>query len=164
LTASTTCTVFVPDCRLTVRSTAGRPSTFELVSARAMPSSTRATSPRRIAWPPRRLTTMSWNPATDSTRPRVRSVSDVPPCSMRPPGISAFCVWSARETSVTVRLYARRRAASSRMLTCRDRPPTTATWPTPLIPSSCRRSVLSAYSVMSRIGSFAETAIVSTGA
>ena len=34
------------------------------------------------------------------TRPRVRSVIDVAPCSTRPPGISAFCVCSARETSV----------------------------------------------------------------
>ena len=50
------------------------------------------------------------------------------------------------------------------MLICRDRPPETTTWPTPLTLSSCRRSVLSAYSVMSRTGFFAETASVRTGA
>src|SRR5262245_47849104 len=50
------------------------------------------------------------------------------------------------------------------MLIWRGRPPTTTTWPTPLTLSSCRRSVLSAYSVMSRTGFFAETASVRTGA
>ena len=40
----------------------------------------------------------------------------------------------------------------------------TTTWPTPFTLSSCRRSVLSAYSVMSRIGLFADTASVRTGA
>ena len=46
------------------------------------------------------------------------------------------------------------------MLTWRWRPPTTSTWPTPLTLSSWRRSVLSAYSVMSRIGLSADTASV----
>ena len=32
-----------------------------------------------------------------ATRPRVRSVSAVAPCSTRPPGISAFCACSARD-------------------------------------------------------------------
>ena len=33
------------------------------------------------------------NSSTAPTRPRVRSVIAVAPCSTRPPGISAFCVW-----------------------------------------------------------------------
>src|SRR6185295_16522292 len=84
--------------------------------------------------------------------------------STRPPGISAFCDWSARETSVTVTLWPCSRAGSSEMLIWRWRSPTTTTWPTPLTLSSWRRSVLSAYSVMSRIGLSAETASVITGA
>ena len=39
-----------------------------------------------------------------ATRPRVRSVTDCGPWSIRPPGISAFCRFSARATSVTVTL------------------------------------------------------------
>src|SRR6185295_16066031 len=84
--------------------------------------------------------------------------------STRPPGISAFCDWSARETSVTVTLWPCSRAGSSVTLIWRWRPPTTVTWPTPLTLSSWRRSVLSACSVMSRIGLSAETASVITGA
>src|SRR5262249_30302122 len=50
------------------------------------------------------------------------------------------------------------------MLTCRWRPPTSSTCPTPFTLSSCRRSTLSAYSVMSRTGFFALSARLSTGA
>ncbi len=107
---------------------------------------------------------MSPNFSTESMRPRVRSVMAVAPCSTRPPGISAFCVWIARDTSVTVRFCARRRSASIRMLIWRERPPTTTTWPTPLTLSIWRRSFFSAYSVMSRMGALAETDSVMTGA
>ena len=57
---------------------------------------------------------MSPNSATDCTRPRVRSVICCAPASTRPPGISAFCAWSARDTSVTVRFCACSRAGIQR--------------------------------------------------
>src|SRR5437773_6725391 len=50
------------------------------------------------------------------------------------------------------------------MLICRCRPPSTSTCPTPLTLSLCRRSTLSAYSVMSRTGCVALSARLSTGA
>ena len=163
VTASTICTTLTPDWRRIASSTVGLPLTFARVVASAIPSSMVATSRSRIGWPSRSATTTSPNSWTDCTRPRVRSVIDWEPASTRPPGISAFCACSARETSVTVRFCACRRAGSSEMLTWRCRPPTTTTWPTPLTLSSCRRSVLSAYSVMSRIGLSADTASVMTG-
>ena len=83
---------------------------------------------------------------------------------MRPPGTSAFCVCSARDTSLTVRFCACSRSASSQTLIWRWRPPSTSTCPTPSALSSWRRSTLSAYSVMSRSGLFAVSATVSTGA
>ena len=54
-------------------------------------------------------------------------------------------------------------SASSQTLICRWRPPSTSTWPTPSALSSWRRSTLSAYSVMSRSGLLAVSAMVSTG-
>ena len=77
--------------------------------------------------------------------------------------MSAFCDWSARATSLTVRFWERRRSASSQTLICRLRPPSTSTWPTPSALSRRRRSTLSAYSVISRIGFFAVNAIVRIG-
>ena len=64
LTALTTSTVFVPDCRRTCSSTVPVPLTLATVSGSASPSSTRATSPTRTGWPSFSRTTMSLNSAT----------------------------------------------------------------------------------------------------
>ncbi len=106
---------------------------------------------------------MSPNASTVSTRPRVRSVTDWAPRSMRPPGMSAFWAWSARATSLTDRPWEPSSSASSQTFTWRLRPPITTTWPTPSTLSSQRRSPLSANSVMSRSGLAAVTATVITG-
>ena len=97
-------------------------------------------------------------------RPRVRSVTDCAPWSMRPPGMSAFCDCSARATSLTDSFCARSSAGSSHRLIWRLRPPITTTWPTPSELSRRRRRTLSANSVMSRTGLSAVTATVMTGA
>ena len=141
----------------------GTPFTLARVPASAMPSSMRATSRTSTGWPPTSRTTISPNSAGDSTRPRVRIVIDCAPCSTRPPGTSLFCACRARATSLTVRPCARRRSALSVTLIWRWRPPVTRTCPTPSALSSCRRSTLSAYSVMSRRGLSAVSATVSTG-
>ena len=144
--------------------TAGTPFTLADNPRSAIPSSTLATSPSRMACPSRWRTTIRSNSSTDWTRPRVLSVTTCGPVSMRPPGTSVFCACTARETSVTVRLAARRREASSQMLTWRCRPPTTITCPTPSTLSSWRLRTLSVNSVTSRIGRSEETTRVSTGA
>ena len=68
-----------------------------------------------------------------------------------------------RARSVMGSWYAARRSASIQMLMARSRPPTTRTSPTPLVRSSCTRTVLSASSVSSRSERSPESAMVRTG-
>jgi hypothetical protein len=96
--------VFVPDCRRICKVTAAAPLTFESDVGSAMPSSTLATSAIVTGWPSRSRTTIWLNSPTDCTRPRVRTLIHCGPVSRRPPGTSTFCIASARETSLTVRL------------------------------------------------------------
>ena len=115
--------------------------------------------PSRLATAMASISFMLW------TRPIVRSVYSVGPTFIEPLGICRFCDSSARATSATVSLWARSFIGSRLTLICRAWPPTSITWPTPLIVSNCRRSTLSQYSVMSRIvaGGGADTAIFKMG-
>ena len=112
-TPFTIATVFMPDCFRICNSTVGSPLTLARVPESAMPSSMRATSRTSTGWPATSRTTTSPNSAGDSRRPRVRIVIDCVPCSIRPPGTSLFCAWSARDTSLTVRPWANSCSASS---------------------------------------------------
>ena len=82
-TASTTCTVFCPDCRRTSMTSVRWPSKNAAVRASAVVSSTAATSRSRIGVPLAVVaTTMFANCSVDSSRPSVRSVSSASPCWM----------------------------------------------------------------------------------
>ena len=81
------------------------------------------------------------------------------PCSTWPPGICTFWVCRARTTSATVRPTPESLVESVMTLIWRGRPPTSLAWPTPLIDSIWRFRLLSANSVMSRMGAGPESAI-----
>ena len=72
-TASTTATVFSPDCLRIDRTTLSLPSSEADVFGSSTPSSTRATSPMRVGWSWLSLMTMRPILATSSTRPSTRS-------------------------------------------------------------------------------------------
>jgi hypothetical protein len=81
-----------------------------------------------------------------------------------PPGVLTFWLTIARWTSTAVSEAARSRSGSSTTWTCRLRPPTIETCPTPETFSSASRISWSAYSVTSRIGRVERKARKSTGA
>ena len=101
--------------------------------------------------------------STDSTRPSMRSVMDCGPVSILPPGVVRFCVASARCTSMGLSPYARRATGLSQTWIWRARPPMIWTCPTPDMLSICRRTLLSAISVTSRMGRFDLSATSKTG-
>ena len=86
MTASTTSTVFAPDCLRIDSTTAGLPSMLAAVSASSSPSSTVPTSRTRMGWPSTLRTTMSPIACTLVTRPLTRNVSRCGPVSTAPPG------------------------------------------------------------------------------
>ena len=102
LTASTTATVFSPDCLRIDRTTLSLPSSEAEVLGSSTPSSTRATSPMRVGWSWLSLMTMRPIFATSSTRPSTRSERLFGPVSICPPGTLRFCCASARSTSTAV--------------------------------------------------------------
>ncbi len=121
--ASTTATLFSPDCLRIESTTAGLPSSTAAVSASSSPSTTRATSLTSSGWLSTWRMMMSPTAGTVGTRPRTRKVRRCGPVSMVPPGVVTFCATIARRTSLAVRPLALSLLGSSSTCTWRLRPP-----------------------------------------
>ncbi len=104
--ASTTATLFSPDCLRIDSTTAGLPSSSAAVSASSSPSTTRATSLTCTGCSSTWRMMMSPTAGTLATRPRTRNVSRCGPVSIVPPGVVTFCATIARCTSLAVRPFA----------------------------------------------------------
>ena len=116
-TASTTATVFWPDCFRIDSTTLWTPSSEAAVVGSSDPSSTRATSSMRVGWSSVSRTTMRPIFSTDSTRPSTRSAMLFGPVSMRPPGTVRFCWASERSTSMAASPVACSLSGSSQTFT-----------------------------------------------
>ena len=163
LTASTTAIVFSPDCLRMESATVGRPLRRATVCKSSAPSSTRPTSLRRTSPPSRSRTTRSPISSTLSALPRMRSPASCPELFTLPAGICTFCCFKACSTSLAVSMNAFSRTGSSHTLICRFRAPSSVTCPTPATLSNCRRSTLSAYSLISRTGLSATSEMLMMG-
>ena len=95
---SATSTVLAPDCLTMSRARPGRPSISEALRRSSMPSTTRATSGRKMGRPFRTATIRFRNPSTERNLPATRTSGSRSLCSSLPAGRSMFSRSSAPAT------------------------------------------------------------------
>ena len=164
-TASTTWTVFWPDCRRTSMTSVRSPSKNAAVRASAVVSSTR----RDVAQPDRRAARRWWRRRCSRTARSTRAGRACAASARRPP---AGCSRRAPRRSRTTMASRTRSTVSpcafsfsmSRMTwISRAWPPEMVTSPTPSTVATARRICLSAISVSARSGSEPDSAKLTTG-